>query len=100
MKSRCPEALTSAFQPNVPPPTFQPMGREYQGENQCVTSAVKRGGGAVTLFQRVILKEALGGLIQSDIQRNISVTVHSRQRRSSLQEEPEETSRTATKSSG
>lgn len=35
-----------------------------------------------------MLKEGLGAVIQSNVQRNISITVHSRERRASLQKEP------------
>lgn len=56
----------------------------------CVMSARNRQGKRLTLFQCVILKQGLSCLVHSDIQRNISITVHRRERRASLQKEPKD----------
>lgn len=56
-----------------------------------VYCSLKKKGKHNTLFQCVILKKRLSCLIQSNIQRNISITVHSRQQRTLLQKEPKET---------
>lgn len=46
---------------------------------------------ALTLSQSVILKKGLSSLIQSNVQRNVTVTVHGRERRTALQKETDKT---------
>lgn len=51
-------------------------------------AGVKRGGGeSLTQFYSVLLKKGLCCFIQSNVQRNVPVTVHSRERRTLLQQE-------------